>query len=246
MNKINAEKLFHTLDSIGITSPFGKREAVVDGSGKVIAAAGFHQGTDYSANGKSIPIYALEDGVVIGRGTDTTGAKFVYVKYPRLGYIGLYYHLAKISVDKGQEVNSNTETGYMGMTGYATGNHLHFEWYKEEEHSKSFNSRIREDFDKYIYPEEAVVEPEVKPEPKPEPKPVAIKAGDMVVVSGIGRASSYGTGARTREFKGRTMKVIAISKGAKYPYACNQYGEGRVSEWAKVTAWFKESDVKKV
>ena len=86
-----------------------------------------------------------------------------------------------------------------------------------------------------------------KPTPvEPEPKPVTIKAGDMVVVNGIGRASSYGTGARTREFKGRTMKVIAISKGAKYPYACNQYGEGRVSEWAKVTAWFKESDVKKV
>ena len=237
MNKINAQKLFHTLDSIGITSPFGYRDAVYK-DGKVIANAGFHAGTDYSANGKSIPIYALEEGKVLGTGTDSTGAKFVYVKYPRLGYVCMYYHLAKISVKKNQEVTADTEIGYMGMTGYATGNHLHFEWYKEEEYSKPFNDRVREDFDKYIYPEEAVVEPEVKP--------VDIKAGDMVVVSGVGRASSYGTGAYTREFKGRTMKVIAINKGAKYPYACNQYGEGRVSDWSKVTAWFKESDVEKV
>lgn len=245
MNKINAQKLFHTLDSIGITSPFGYRDAVYK-DGKVIANAGFHAGTDYSANGKSIPIYALEEGKVLGTGTDSTGAKFVYVKYPRLGYVCMYYHLAKISVKKNQKVTADTEIGYMGMTGYATGNHLHFEWYKEAEYSKPFNDRVREDFDKYIYPEEATVEPEVKPEPVPEVKPVAIKAGDMVVVSGVGRASSYGTGAYTREFKGRTMKVIAINKGAKYPYACNQYGEGRVSEWSKVTAWFKESDVKKV
>lgn len=239
MNKINAQKLFHTLDSIGITSPFGYRDAVYK-DGKVIANAGFHAGTDYSANGKSIPIYALEEGKVLGTGTDSTGAKFVYVKYPRLGYVCMYYHLAKISVKKNQAVTADTEIGYMGMTGYATGNHLHFEWYKEEEYSKPFNDRVREDFDKYIYPEEAVVEPE------PEVKPVDIKAGDMVVVSGVGRASSYGTGAYTREFKGRTMKVIAINKGAKYPYACNQYGEGRVSDWSKVTAWFKESDVEKV
>lgn len=241
MNKINAQKLFHTLESIGITSPFGYRDAVYK-DGKVIASAGFHAGTDYSANGRSIPIYALEDGVVIGRGTDSTGAKFVYVKYPRLGYVGMYYHLAKISVKKGQEVTADTEIGYMGMTGNATGNHLHFEWYKEEEHSKAFSAREREDFDKYIYPEEATVEPEVKPEePVPEPVIEEIKPGDIVIVNGAGNASSYGTARSwTRKYTHHTMKVIMINKGAAYPYACNQYGEGTVGRASDVTGWFKD------
>ena len=238
MNKLNAEKLFHTLDSIGITSPFGYRDAVYK-DGKVIANAGFHAGTDYSANGKSIPIYALEEGKVLSTGTDTTGAKFVYVKYPRLGYVCMYYHLAKISVKKNQEVTSDTEIGYMGMTGYATGNHLHFEWYKEDEYSKPFNDRVREDFDKYIYPEEAVVEPEPVPEVKPEV--VEIKPGDIVLVNGAGNASSSGTSRSwTRKFTHHTMKVIMINKGAAYPYACNQYGSGVVGRASDVTGWFKD------
>ena len=42
------------------------------------------------------------------------------------------------------------------------------------------------------------------------------------------------------------MKVILINKGAKSPYALNQYNTGKVGSAAAVTAWFSEDEVKKV
>jgi murein DD-endopeptidase MepM/ murein hydrolase activator NlpD len=38
----------------------------------------------------------------------------------------MYAHLSVISVSKGQSVNTGDVIGYSGMTGYATGPHLHF------------------------------------------------------------------------------------------------------------------------
>ena len=40
------------------------------------------------------------------------------------------------------------------------------------------------------------------------------------------------------------MKVIAIAKGKKYPYALNQYNRGTVNNYKDVTAWFNEASVK--
>ena len=41
------------------------------------------------------------------------------------------------------------------------------------------------------------------------------------------------------------MKVIMIAEGRPYPYACNQYGEGKVGNASSVTGWFSESGVRK-
>lgn len=96
--------------------------------------------------------------------------------------------------------------------------------------------------------------PEPTPEPKPEPTPTPtptpvptkIVAGDYVMVNGRGRASSAGTGATTRNYVNHKMKVIATRPNAKCPYALNQYAEGKVGDYSKVTGWFPENAVKKV
>ena len=140
----NGKLIFKDFDPY-ITSPFGNRTNPITGKPQ------FHQGVDYGTNDKKLPQYAIEDGEVTGCGTDSTGAKYVYVKYPRLGKTGLHYHLDSISVKNGQKVNSNTIIGYTGETGQATGIHLHFGWFKTENRNKSWDDKGWEDFEKYEY-----------------------------------------------------------------------------------------------
>ena len=39
----------------------------------------------------------------------------------------LYAHQSKINVQAGQQVSQGQVIGFVGSTGYSTGNHLHFE-----------------------------------------------------------------------------------------------------------------------
>ena len=152
MNKYNAERLFHTLDDIFISSPYSNRISPITGDRE------FHEGVDYSANGKSIPIYALDDGEVLYEGYDnSTGAIICYVRFPKLDdYVGLYYHLANTVINKGDKVTKDTKIGMMGSTGYSTGNHLHFDWFKYSDYNKGFYDRNYEDFNEYIFPENRI------------------------------------------------------------------------------------------
>lgn len=140
----NGKLIFKTFDP-SITSPFGYRIHPIDKVRK------FHQGVDYGTNGVKVAQYAIEDGVVTGCGTDSTGAKYVYVKYPRLNKTGLHYHLDRYCVSNGQNVNSNTIIGYTGATGRVTGIHLHFGWFPTEDRNKSWNEKRWEDFEAYNY-----------------------------------------------------------------------------------------------
>lgn len=152
MNKYNAERLFHTLDDIFISSPYSNRISPITGDRE------FHEGVDYSANGKSIPIYALDDGEVLYEGYDnSTGAIICYIRFPKLDdYVGLYYHLANTVINKGDKVTKDTKIGMMGSTGYSTGNHLHFDWFKYSDYNKGFYDRNYEDFNEYIFPENKI------------------------------------------------------------------------------------------
>ena len=128
-----------------VTSSFGNRINPISGKNQ------FHQGVDYGTNDKKLAQYAIEDGEVTGCGTDSTGAKYVYVKYPRLKKTGLHYHLDSYLVKNNQKVNSNTIIGYTGATGQATGIHLHFGWFNTENRNKAWNDKGWEDFEKYEY-----------------------------------------------------------------------------------------------
>lgn len=105
-----------------ITSKFGSRTPI---STKAGTTSNVHKGTDYGTNGKKIPQYAIEHGTVYSVGTDSAGAKYVTIVYPRLNKRFLHWHLDSISVKKGQTVEKYTKIGTTGMTGKATGIHLH-------------------------------------------------------------------------------------------------------------------------
>ncbi|MBP9989794.1 MAG: M23 family metallopeptidase, partial [Ruminococcus sp.] len=105
-----------------ITSPYGKRTVISTSAGKT---ASYHQGTDYGTNNLKIAQYAIESGSIISCGTASDGAKYVWVKYPRINKKFLHYHLDSIKVKTGQSVSKGTLLGYTGMTGKATGIHLH-------------------------------------------------------------------------------------------------------------------------
>jgi len=105
-----------------ITSKFGNRSVINTSAG---TTSSFHSGTDYGTNNLKIAQYAIESGTVIDCGKASDGANYVWVKYPRINKKMLHYHLDSISVKNGQSVKKGTLLGYTGMTGKATGIHLH-------------------------------------------------------------------------------------------------------------------------
>lgn len=148
MSKI--KRLFHIEEGIRISSSFGYRTSPINGKQE------FHRGVDYATGGRKLPQYGLDNGIVIKAGKDTTGALFVEVEYPNLGYIGQYYHLDSISVSKGQKVDENTIIGYTGTTGYSTGIHLHFGWYPIADKNISYYSRRWSNFEDFRFNDEVV------------------------------------------------------------------------------------------
>ena len=92
-----------------------------------------HKATDYGTNRLKIPMYAIEDGKVTNVYKDSYGANIVKIYYPRIDKTFTYAHLDKVFVKKNQEVNSNTEIGTTGMTGKATGIHLHLAIYDNKQ-----------------------------------------------------------------------------------------------------------------
>lgn len=95
-----------------------------------------HPGVDFGAP-SGTPILAALSGVVVETGnTDAVPGcysfgKWVVVKHPN-GISTLYAHLSSISASAGQTVVTGDTLGYSGMTGYATGPHLHFAVYASE------------------------------------------------------------------------------------------------------------------
>jgi murein DD-endopeptidase MepM/ murein hydrolase activator NlpD len=83
------------------------------------------------------PIYSALGGVVLGTGnTDLIRGCYSFGKWIMIdhgnGLSTLYAHLSEIDVTKGQQIDSRRLIGLSGMTGYATGPHIHFGVYATE------------------------------------------------------------------------------------------------------------------
>lgn len=79
-------------------------------------------------NNPNAPIVAAAAGTVTFAGGNTCCSYGLYVIVDHgNGYSTLYAHLSSISVSSGQRVPQGHFLGFGGRTGYATGNHLHFE-----------------------------------------------------------------------------------------------------------------------
>lgn len=88
---------------------------------------GYHMGLDIGAPSGS-PIVAAADGVVEFAGVDHAhGYGNNVLIYHHDGYETLYAHMSRIEAESGQGVHQGDVIGYVGMTGYANGPHLHFE-----------------------------------------------------------------------------------------------------------------------
>ena len=98
-----------------------------------------HYGVDYAAH-IGTPIHSVGYGRVIYKGWIHGYGNTVKIRYNRSTY-GLYAHLSHFArIHDGQYVNKGAVIGFVGMTGWATGPHLHFGWYV---HNKPTNPVLR-------------------------------------------------------------------------------------------------------
>jgi murein DD-endopeptidase MepM/ murein hydrolase activator NlpD len=122
------------LSSIRITQYFGNTDfaqthaALYNGMG--------HNGVDFAAS-IGTKVMAALSGTIAGTGdTDTVcpGGSFgrwILITHSN-GLSTLYAHLSVISVSVGQKVATGDTIGFSGITGYATGPHLHFTVYASQ------------------------------------------------------------------------------------------------------------------
>jgi murein DD-endopeptidase MepM/ murein hydrolase activator NlpD len=91
-----------------------------------------HLGTDYGAP-IGTPVRTVGDGVIEFAGVQNGFGNVIYVKH-RNDMVTVYAHLSRMLVKKGQRVEQGEHIGAVGMTGWTTGPHLHFEFRVNGEH----------------------------------------------------------------------------------------------------------------
>jgi len=103
---------------VQLTSPFGNRVSPTTG------ASTYHQGVDLSAPAGT-PIYAARGGQVSAATYGSAAGYYVRINHMD-GFSSIYMHMTHYVVSAGQNVTAGQLIGYVGQTGVATGNHLHF------------------------------------------------------------------------------------------------------------------------
>jgi murein DD-endopeptidase MepM/ murein hydrolase activator NlpD len=92
---------------------------------------GIHPGIDLRAP-EGTKVYSMAEGVVIEVGKMFVG----YGHFVRIAHKGtvssLYAHMEEVNVVSGQKVEKGQAIGTVGMTGWTTGPHLHFEIHQAE------------------------------------------------------------------------------------------------------------------
>ncbi|HSH76482.1 MAG TPA: M23 family metallopeptidase [Longimicrobiales bacterium] len=93
-----------------------------------------HRGVDYAADAGT-EIMATADGVVIHRGFDSSYGNSIQIRHPN-GFVTRYAHMRgfRSGIVVGSRVKQGEVIGYVGMTGLATGNHLHYEMVRSGRH----------------------------------------------------------------------------------------------------------------
>lgn len=101
-----------------------------------------HKGVDYAAP-KGTPVKATGDGRVIFRGKKSGYGNVVIVEHAGT-YTTLYAHLNGFSkrAQNGNRVKQGQVIGYVGMTGLATGPHLHYEFRVNGQHRNPLKVKL--------------------------------------------------------------------------------------------------------
>ena len=104
-----------------ISSEFGKRQNPISGEWKD------HNGIDLAAS-EGTPVYAVKDGhAAYCIEKDATFGNYVILTHDTGKMTSVYAHLSSICINQYQFVKKGDIIGYVGHTGMATGDHLHFE-----------------------------------------------------------------------------------------------------------------------
>jgi len=103
-----------------VTSPFGTRRSYNGAPPR-----GFHAGVDFKAP-EGTPLYAPAPGQVVLARKLTIRGNAVIIDHGA-GVMSGFWHLSKIAVEEGQEVQRGELIGWVGSTGLSTGPHLHWE-----------------------------------------------------------------------------------------------------------------------
>ena len=85
----------------------------------------FHNGVDFEAE-TGDAVYAAADGKVTYAGRQKGYGKVIIIDHGK-DISSVYAHLAETAVRKGEHVKSGQNIGKVGVSGNATGSHLHFE-----------------------------------------------------------------------------------------------------------------------
>ncbi len=104
-----------------LSSPFGYRVHPIHGT------YGFHSGVDLASPGGT-PIKATRSGTVTKATYDSASGYYVTVNHGD-GFSSSYLHMTHYIVKPGDKVSQGQVIGYVGSTGWSTGNHLHFSIY---------------------------------------------------------------------------------------------------------------------
>ncbi len=88
-----------------------------------------HRGVDYAAK-TGTPIHAIGDGKVVYKGWKGGYGRFIEIRHTNGIHSTAYAHMSRYArgIRKGSYVKQGQVIGYVGMSGLATGPHLHFEF----------------------------------------------------------------------------------------------------------------------
>jgi murein DD-endopeptidase MepM/ murein hydrolase activator NlpD len=120
-NSVRKALLRTPVDGAKITSSFGMRMHPILGYSRM------HKGVDFGAP-TGTPIYAAGDGVIAMIGPYSGFGNYVRIKHTAK-YGTAYGHMSRFAggLRVGSRVRQGQVIGYVGMTGRATGPHLHYE-----------------------------------------------------------------------------------------------------------------------
>ncbi len=91
-----------------------------------------HDGVDYAA-AMGTPVRTIGEGTVEFAGQQNGYGNVIKIRHGNQKET-LYAHLSRIDVKRGQHVEQGQRIGAVGMTGWATGPHLHFEFISHGQH----------------------------------------------------------------------------------------------------------------
>jgi murein DD-endopeptidase MepM/ murein hydrolase activator NlpD len=122
------------VDGARLTSGFGMRMHPILGFTRM------HKGVDFGVP-TGTPIYAAGDGVIEFAGWAGGYGHFVKIRH-NTRMETAYGHMSRIVATNGEHVHQGEVIGYVGMTGDATGPHLHYEVIKDGDQVNPLNVTV--------------------------------------------------------------------------------------------------------